>query len=78
MKAKRRTSASTPGKWNASLLVRMPLSRVKYKSKECNDKRIRQEKGFIYLGSTVTSNSKCDEDINKRIALARALFTKMS
>ena len=42
------------------------------------DKRIRQAESFNYLGSTVTSNCKCDVDIKKRTALEKASFAKMT
>ena len=41
-------------------------------------KRIRQVKSFNYVGSTVSYNGKCYEDIRKRIVLTKASFTKMS
>ena len=40
-------------------------------------KRITQVENLNYLGSTVTFNHMCDEDIKIRIAFAKASFTNM-
>ena len=35
---------------------------------------IKQTDNYTYLGQTITSNGKCDEDILKRIEIARGAF----
>ena len=40
--------------------------------------QIRQVQKFKYLGYTLTSDGKCRTEINKRIAIAKASFQKMS
>ena len=41
-----------------------------------NGKQLQQVKEFRYLGSVITRNAKCHEDIKKRIAIAKAAFNK--
>jgi hypothetical protein len=43
-----------------------------------NGEPIKQVNRFNYLGSTITSDGRCDEDIKKRIALSKQAFQKMS
>ena len=43
-----------------------------------NGEAIKQVVRFNYLGSTITSDGRCDEEINKRIALSKQAFEKMS
>jgi hypothetical protein len=43
-----------------------------------NGEPIKQVDRFNYLGSTITSDGRCDEDIKKRIALSKQAFQKMS
>ena len=38
---------------------------------------IKQTDNYTYLGQTITSNGKCDEDILKRIEIARGAFNLM-
>ena len=43
-----------------------------------NGKSIKQAERFNYLGSTITSDGRCDEEIKKRISLSKQAFQKMS
>jgi len=43
-----------------------------------NGKPIKQVDRFNYLGSIITSDGRCDEDVKKRIALSKQAFQKMS
>jgi hypothetical protein len=43
-----------------------------------NGESIKQVMHFNYLGSTITSDGRCDEEIKKRIALSKQAFQKMS
>jgi hypothetical protein len=43
-----------------------------------NGEPIKQVVRFTYLGSTITSDGRCDEDILKRIALSKQAFQNMS
>ena len=38
---------------------------------------IKQTDKYTYLGQTVTSNGKCDDEILKRIEIARGAFNSM-
>ena len=38
---------------------------------------IKQTDKYTYLGQTITSNRKCDDEILKRIELARSAFNSM-
>ncbi|CAF3582803.1 unnamed protein product [Rotaria socialis] len=42
-----------------------------------NGETIKQVDRFNYLGSTITPDGRCDEEIKKRIALAKQAFQKM-
>ena len=42
-----------------------------------NQQLIEQADNFVYLGSTVTQDGRCDVDIRKRIAMAKKMFLKM-
>ena len=44
---------------------------------EINSIGIKQVNKFVYLGSTITADAKCNTDIDKRIAVAKKAFTKM-
>lgn len=43
-----------------------------------NGEQIKQVFRFSYLGSIITSDGRCDEDIKKRIAPSKQSFQKMS
>ena len=43
-----------------------------------NGETIKQVTRFNYLGFTITSDGRCDEEIKKRIALSKQAFQKMS
>ena len=43
-----------------------------------NGESIKQVTRFNYLGFTITSDGRCDEEIKKRIALSKQAFQKMS
>lgn len=43
-----------------------------------NGEPIKQVNRFNYLGSIITSDGRCDEDIKKRIALSKQAFQKMN
>ena len=38
---------------------------------------IKQTDNYTYLGQTITSNGRCDDEILKRIEIARAAFNSM-
>ena len=38
---------------------------------------IKQTDNYTYLGQTITSNGKCDDEILKRIEIARGAFNSM-
>ena len=42
-----------------------------------NNKKIKQVDKFEYLGSLITSDAKCDQEINRRIGMAKVAFHKM-
>ena len=39
--------------------------------------QIKQVNRFVYLGSLITSDGKCDEEIKRRIGMAKDAFNKM-
>ena len=52
--------------------------------RECNKSNLRigntalkQAQKYIYLGSLITQNGKCDEEIKRRIAMAKSNFVKL-
>ena len=52
--------------------------------RECNKSTLRirstalkQAQKYIYLGSLITQNGKCDEEIKRRIAMAKNSFVKL-
>ena len=42
-----------------------------------NNEKFKQVDKFEYLGSLITSDAKCDQEINRRIGMAKAAFQKM-
>jgi hypothetical protein len=40
--------------------------------------QIKQVSRFVYLGSLITSDGKCDEEIKRRIGMAKDAFNKMN
>ena len=42
-----------------------------------NNKKIKQVDKFEYLGSLITSDAKCDQEINRRIGMTKVAFHKM-
>ena len=42
-----------------------------------DDIKINQVDEFIYLGSLITDNGKCDDEIKRRIALAKDAFKRL-
>ena len=42
-----------------------------------NGLNVKQENNFVYLGSTVTSDGRCEKEIVKRISMAKGAFNKM-
>ena len=41
-----------------------------------NGEEVEQVKSFCYLGSVITTDARCHEDIKRRIALGKEAFTK--
>src|ERR1043165_7259867 len=41
-----------------------------------NGEEVEQVKSFCYLGSTMTADARCQNDIKQRIALGKDAFTK--
>ncbi|GFR74387.1 RNA-directed DNA polymerase from mobile element jockey [Elysia marginata] len=44
---------------------------------QCKNTKIKQVEKFMYLGFTISSNAKCDQEIKKRIAMSKEVFRKM-
>lgn len=44
---------------------------------QVGDEPIEQVNSFVYLGSTITSDGKCDAEIRRRIGIAKSAFRKM-
>ena len=42
-----------------------------------NGSNVKQDNNFVYLGSTVTSDGRCEKEIEKRISMAKGTFQKM-
>ena len=44
---------------------------------ELDGQEVEQVSKFVYLGELITENCKCEEEIRRRIEIARKSFTKM-
>ena len=44
---------------------------------ELDGQEVEQVSKFVYLGELITENGKCEEEIHRRIEIARKSFTKM-
>ncbi|GFS22434.1 endonuclease-reverse transcriptase [Elysia marginata] len=44
---------------------------------QCKNRKIKQVEKLKYLGFTISSNAKFDQEIKKRIAMSKEVFTKM-
>ena len=44
---------------------------------ELDGQEVEQVSKFVYLGELITENGKCEEEIRRRIEIARKSFTKM-
>ena len=64
------------GKKTKTMLVSKDVTSTKVSVKIDGD-IIKQTDSYTYLGQTITSNGKCDDEILKRIEIARGAFNSM-
>ena len=50
---------------------------ITFLAKVINGIRIKQSSSFVYLGSTITQDARCNKEIEKRIIIAKNAFNSM-